>query len=138
MAVAVTISVSGHDIVPDKFNINFKRETSIAGYPTTEPGWGSLTFSLGVEMESDSDTFWASWMGAPFQVYTVDIAFHNTLTNQTFLNLKMENAMCIAYGIDSTGYPSLENPAETNGSFKVTIVAPTVKVGQATIGVKAA
>lgn len=138
MPVAVTISVSGHDIVPDTFKLNFNRQTAIAGYPTTEPSWGSLSFSLGVEMESDSDTFWAAWMSAPYQTYTVDVAFHNTLSNQTFLNIKMENAVCIAYGIDSTGYPSLENPAETNGSFRVTIAAPTVKVGQATIGVKPA
>lgn len=138
MPVAVSISVSGHDIIPDKFDLKFKRETSIAGYPTTEPSWGRLTFSLGVEMESDSDTFWAGWMAAPYQTYTVDIAFLNTLTNQTFLNVKMENAVCTAYGIDSTGYPSLENPGESNGAFSVTIASPTVTVGQATIGVKPA
>lgn len=138
MPVAVLLSVSGHDYIPDKFNLNFKREISIPGYPTSEPGWGSLTFTLAAESERDSDTFFAAWMAAPYQVYTVEVSFTNTLDNQTFLKIKMENTVCVKYEIDSTGYPSLESPAEQNGNVIVTITSPTVTVGQATIGVKPA
>jgi hypothetical protein len=138
MPAISAISVSGHDYIPENFKLNFKRQVSVQGIPTSDPGWGTLTFSVVMEMESDSDTFLAAWMAAPYQTYTVDIICHNTLSNQTFLNIKMENALCIDYSIDATGSPSDEKPADSNGKVFVTIASPTVTVGQATIGVKAA
>jgi hypothetical protein len=138
MPAIISISINGHDYIPEKFNLSFKRQLAVQGFPTTEPSWGSLTFSIMLELESDSDTFLASWLAAPYQTYTVDIICHNQMTNQTFLNIKMENTLCVDYAIDSTGSPSLENPAETNGLLIVTIASPRVTVGQATIGVPAA
>lgn len=138
MPVIITIDISGHGYIPEKFSMNFKRQLSVQGIPTSESSWGTLTFSLILEMERDSDTFLASWMSAPYQTYTVDIACLNTLSNQTFLNIKMENTMCVNYSIDSTGSPAMDNPVENNGLVNITLSSPRVTVGQAVIGVPVA
>ena len=138
MPAITAITISGHDYIPDDFNLNFKRQVSVQGIPTSEPGWGTLTFSIMMEMERDSDTFLASWMSAPYQAYTVEIICHNTLSNQTFLSIKMENALCIDYALAGLGSPTLEKPADTNAKVYVTISSPKVTVGQATIGIKSA
>jgi hypothetical protein len=69
MPAISAITISGHDYIPENFNLNFKRQVSVQGIPTSEPSWGTLTFSVVLEMESDSDTFLAAWMAAPYQMY---------------------------------------------------------------------
>jgi hypothetical protein len=131
MPTIFMMTIDGHELIPDKLTLITSRETQPGAL--LSPNMVTLSFQSFLEMESDSDTFFADWMAQPFLARTVEIGCLNSLTNQTYLNMKLENALCTGYTVDGTGTPSLEAPAEANASFFVTVVAPKVTIGQAPI-----
>jgi hypothetical protein len=136
MSTILVMKAEGKELSVDTFSVAFFRQTSEqTGLPTSSILGGTVNFTTIFEMESDSDTFFATWFQESGKTRTIDIdAFHLAGTADKFLTMKIADAQCTAYSLNHTFSDDPSNPVE-NSLLQIQLVSPSITIGQATLNI---
>ena len=97
MPLVTDFSIDGKVFDLDDLALSFDRSVDNNGTPTSGNRGGVLNISLMVDFETDSDTFFASWLADTSLPHTVDIGMINNTEGKKFLTIKMEEAHLVGY-----------------------------------------
>jgi len=134
MASLLDFTIDGKDsntIIITSMNMSLER-TSSGGIPTSGIQQGTIVFGMALEAETDSDTFFATWLADKTKTHTVDINCRHLFDGNKFLTMKLEQASCIGYTVSYTFEDGLDSQPE-NTQVLVTVASPKITIGQAPI-----
>jgi|GEM_PF-839745 hypothetical protein len=135
MSTFATMTIDGGDLIPvDKVILNLFRDVSDqSALPTSSIQGGTIQLIMAFEVESDNNTFFASWFQEGNKQHDVNIDWGHIAGNQEkFLTMKLSQAQCAAYNV-AHAFGNDLNPIVENTVLTVLLVCPNITVGQANL-----
>src|ERR1017187_10390651 len=100
MSTFAKLTIDGGDLIPvDKINLNcFRNVSEQTALPSSPIQGGTIELNMAFEVESDNNTFFASWFQEGNKQHDVDIEWLHISGNQEkFLTMKLSQAQCVQY-----------------------------------------